>query len=575
MDDATGQSALVFNGTTAQTVSGTITAQAAGEGDITVSNTAGTVTFSSALGGANELNNITLNANSTTVFQSTVDADKLSISGAVTLTAAVTLDETFTTAVGTTITLGPAFGNGTTVIVSTGSEATLDPTPGAVTLNLDPLFTSGTLILVNDTNALVAVDAASFNAIDTALIDYTVAIGTDNIEVTAAEKSAADVAAALGITQDAAAALSSAFDAVANDATLLAALNTALAAGGAEAKLAAEQVQTSPSALTATSSVAASTGMRVFGVGADRLASLREGAAYASAAGTGFATGNEGLRTSVWIRPFASIADQDFRKGIAGFEADTFGVAGGWDTKFGEDDNWTAGLGLSYANTDVDGEDAGRSQTDIDSYQITLYADYTTPGWYFEGLVGYARNEVDTSRRLTFGGLGLTANGDFDSDQYMARVGTGIPIEVGSNSFLTPHVGFQYTHVDSESFTETGAGALNLTVNPEDLDIALGIVGVRYHFNMPMEEGIMTPEIRGSVLYDFAGDEAQSSSTFTSGGAAFTTTGADVAELGWSFGAGLSYTTDDGRVTFGANYDAEFKEDFVGHAARIEFKLRF
>ena len=48
-----------------------------------------------------------------------------------------------------------------------------------------------------------------------------------------------------------------------------------------------------------------------------------------------------------------------------------------------------------------------------------------------------------------------------------------------------------------------------------------------------------------------------------------------MAELGYSFGAGLSYTTDDGRMTFGANYDAEFKDDFIGHAGTIEFKLHF
>ena len=69
--------------------------------------------------------------------------------------------------------------------------------------------------------------------------------------------------------------------------------------------------------------VAASTGSTVFGVGSARLASLRTGAMYASAAGTGFATGNQGLGSSVWIRPFASFADQDLRDGIAGFDAET------------------------------------------------------------------------------------------------------------------------------------------------------------------------------------------------------------------------------------------------------------
>jgi outer membrane autotransporter protein len=300
---------------------------------------------------------------------------------------------------------------------------------------------------------------------------------------------------------------------------------------------------------------------------------MRTGAAYASAAATGFATGNAGLGSSAWIRPFVTSADQDLRDGVAGFEADTAGLAGGWDVELGG--NSTAGLSLSYAKTDVDGEDAGNTNTDITSIQATLYGDYTTSGMYIEGLVGYANNDVDTSRSISIGTLNRTASGAYDSDQFMAGVGAGIPIKVGSASFLTPHVGFSYTHVSSDSYTETGAGGLNLTVAPEDLTIALGIVGARYHVNMPTGDGILTPEFRGSVMYDLASDKAQSSSTFTGGGAAFTTTGADVASAAYSVGGGLSYTTADGGMSIGADYDAEVKSDFIGHAGRIELKVHF
>ena len=158
---------------------------------------------------------------------------------------------------------------------------------------------------------------------------------------------------------------------------------------------------------------------------------------------------------------------------------------------------------------------------------------------------------------------------------YQVGLGAGRPIKVGANHFFTPHVGFQYIHVDSESYTETGAGVLNLTVNPDDVDIALGIVGARYHFNMQTADGIVTPEVRASLLYDFAGDEAQATSTFAGGGAAFNLTGTDVEELGGSLGLGLTYTSEDGSFSLGADYDAELRSDFVGHTARIEIKFHF
>lgn len=573
-DDAT----LTFDGATAQTVSGAVTAAADNAGQIILANAAG-VTFSSTIGVlGTEVAAVTVNANTSATFSGAVNANAITVNGTATFGENANLaDTTLTIPANATIIVGSNVAAGETVLAATA--VVMGGGAGTVGLQMPSNFSTGTIVLINDDDDDdISAEVTDFNVTDTVLVNYTVqSTGGDasQIEVVASKNSAASIASSLGVTTAAASALDNGVTAAANDAAALAAYTTALNTGGTAAKLAAEQSQNSPSALTATSVVAAAVGTRVFGVGVARLASLRTGAAYASAAGTGFATGNEGWRNSVWLRPFTYIADQDARSGIAGYDAKTFGVAAGADVKFGEADNWTAGLALSYANSDIDGEGAGNSDTDINSYQVTVYGDYTTSGWYVEGLVGYAYNSVDTARQITFGGLTRTAKGDYNADQYMARIGTGRPIKVGSNSFLTPSVGFQYTHVANDSYTETGAGALNLTVNPEDIDIALGIVGARYHVNVPTEKGIVTPEIRGSVSYDFAGDEAQSTSTFTGGGAAFQVAGADVAELGGSIGAGLSYTTSDGRVTFGADYDAEFKADFLGHAGRIELKLHF
>ena len=85
-DEATA----TFDGTTAQTITGSILGAVAGDGAISVTNTAGTVTFASALG-ATKLGSVTLAASTTTVFDSTLSSATLSASGAMTLKGAVTL----------------------------------------------------------------------------------------------------------------------------------------------------------------------------------------------------------------------------------------------------------------------------------------------------------------------------------------------------------------------------------------------------------------------------------------------------------------------------------------------------
>jgi outer membrane autotransporter protein len=354
---------------------------------------------------------------------------------------------------------------------------------------------------------------------------------------------------------------------------MAAGLTAALKAGGATATEAAEQVQGSPDGLSAASgATVASTGGAVVAVGSSRMASLRTGNAYASTQGTGFNAGSGSQSNSMWMKPFASFGLQSERKGIAGYDADTYGIAIGADTRLNA--HSVMGLSFSYADTDVDGKGAGRSRTDISSYQLTAYGDYTAKDWYVEALVGYAYNEIDSTRNITF--ANATASGDTASNQFMFSVNAGMPIQVESNSYFTPTTGLSFTHVTNESYTETGAGGLNLAVNAEDITIAKIHVGGRYHATIATSDGRFTPEVRAKLLYDLAGDDGSSTNTFTGGGAAFDVKGLDVVEFATAVGAGISYTPSfDEGMNLSVNYDAEIKENFTGHSANFILKYAF
>ena len=233
-----------------------------------------------------------------------------------------------------------------------------------------------------------------------------------------------------------------------------------------------------------------------------------------------------------------------------------------------------AGHARVVKSWDIDGDGIQNDKTEIVNYQFTLYGDYTTDNMYLEGMLGYGTSNVDTSRDITFGGLNLTARGAYDADQYTARVGGGVPITSGSST-ITPNAAFQYTHVTSDSFTETGAGVLNLVIAPEDLDMAVGILGLNWQSSFQSTGGTWTPQIRTSVSYDFAGDDADSVSRFTGQTTVFTTKGAEVEELGGAIGAGMSFSTADGGWAVSADYDADVKNDFLAHTGRLQAKFNF
>jgi len=300
--------------------------------------------------------------------------------------------------------------------------------------------------------------------------------------------------------------------------------------------------------------------------------------AYASARGhSGFAAGDGAMSKSAWFRPFISSSDQDNSNdadggAIDGYQGSTFGLAGGFDGMIGEQAR--LGLSFAYADTEIDGDGIQNDKTEIENYQFTLYGDYTTDNIYLEGMLSYGLSNIDTSREITFGGLNLLARGSYDADQYTARVGGGMPITNGSTTF-TPHAAFQYTNVSSDSFTETGAGVLNLVIAPEDLDMAVGILGVNWQSSFQSTGGTWTPQIRTSVSYDFAADDADSVSRFTGQTTTFTTKGAEVEELGGAIGAGLTLSAEDGSWDVSADYDADVKNDFLAHTGRLQAKFNF
>tara|TARA_Y100001934_G_scaffold256986_1_gene325577 strand:+ start:299 stop:5455 length:5157 start_codon:yes stop_codon:yes gene_type:complete len=587
-DGTNGNTILTLDGSTAQTVSANIVAGTAGAGTVNINNDA---TFTGTLAATNRLAALTVATDKTLTLSGakTIGATAFNVNGAggltltdtISLTASTTLD--LSNGGTATLTLDPTtkFANDTVINADTGG-ATVNLSNN-LTVIPPSNFTSGTLTLVDiDANdGTVNNNVANISITNNALATYaaSAASGTADVIITATKASSASIASTLGVTGGAANAVSEAAGALSNvtsstDQAILNAFNTAITAGGAQAKNAAQTVNVSEAAISSAGSAAVTaTGQQVIAVGSTRMAALRTGKAFASAQASGFAGGNGNVDTAVWMKPFANWGDQDVRKGIAGFETETYGMAIGGDVKI---DQSTVGASFSFSNTDVDSKGLDDAQNDIDSYQATIYADYTTDTYYIEGLIGFARNEIATSRTILLPGNNMTASATYDSNQYMVNIGAGMPIEVEKNHYITPSAQFQYTLVDNETYTESGAGALNLRVDQDQINVALGVLGMRYHTLNTGNNGTWTPELRAGITYDFAGDDGQSTSIFNGGGAAFQTTGADVVELGFRGGLGLSFTPAENHgLSVSANYDLWGKEDFVSHSANVSIRLDF
>ena len=106
--------------------------------------------------------------------------------------------------------------------------------------------------------------------------------------------------------------------------------------------------------------------------------------------------------------------------------------------------------------------------------------------------------------------------------------------------------------------------------------MAVGLVALSAAFQTStnMDSSLaLNPSLRASVFYDLIGDQAEATTTYKGGGAAFDTSGADVEKFGGSIGVGLMATNDN--VSLSANYDATIKHGFIAHAGELRLNIGF
>lgn len=300
-----------------------------------------------------------------------------------------------------------------------------------------------------------------------------------------------------------------------------------------------------------------------------RLAKFRDG--IADMTGAGYSAGDLDNGVATWIQFYGHFADQENRNGIIGFESDTYGTTFGVDWLMGEP--WRLGVALGAATTNADSNhDSNKHRTDIDHYSAMLYTNFdATEQWYIDGLVGYSYNRYRTKRRIVGGGLNLTANGKFDGNQYVGRIGTGYKIR-NANWLLTPNASFEYAHLNVDTYTERDAPGANLYIDSKHADNAVLAGDIRLAYDYETERGKVVPTVHAGISYDFVSDEHRTTSSFINGGTAeFISLGAEPAKFGAQFGASFAMHIDNAwEIT--ATYDVTSRSDFKALSGLLSFR---
>jgi len=272
----------------------------------------------------------------------------------------------------------------------------------------------------------------------------------------------------------------------------------------------------------------------------------------------------------LWLKPFGSWADQSERNGVSGYDATTAGLAVGLDQELAS--GWRVGGALAYARTDVDGSSSvAPHSADIDVYQLIAYGSYDLDERSSVDVrVSYGQSANDGRRQITF--ASTEAKADFDSQSFGIGAGLSRRYALSANTDVTPSVRVDYTAIKDDAYTETGAGALNLSVksrNTEALVLSMnGKFAHRVNANtsvlMDVGVGYDTINERDSITAVFAGAPD----------AAFVTQGIDQSPWQLTGSLAVSYETAQG-VEITGRYSALHRDDFLNQTASIKARWAF
>jgi uncharacterized protein with beta-barrel porin domain len=239
---------------------------------------------------------------------------------------------------------------------------------------------------------------------------------------------------------------------------------------------------------------------------------------------------------SAWIHPYGAFSSQDQKDGVAGYNANMYGVALGADTAVRPDVR--VGLAIELGNTDVRYNNMLQGNSDsIFTAQLSAYGTWRfADNFFLDGQLTYAHSSFDTTNEIA--PLSTQLKASYGGNTLTGRVGLGY-VWRSDNLSITPLVSLQQYHFGIDSYSTSGGGAAGIDehVNGQTINITQPRIGssVSYRFVYPGAYTVI-PEMHLYYMHNFGDDHSTINGSFVASGSSFQTVtptfGKDIVNIG-------------------------------------------
>jgi outer membrane autotransporter protein len=186
-----------------------------------------------------------------------------------------------------------------------------------------------------------------------------------------------------------------------------------------------------------------------------------------------------GLRGStkmgLWLQGYGDWTEVDGDEEAVGYDQDTQGIAAGFDVAVTPELRTGAAVGWSTADAEFV---TPGDETEVDAFHAAVYAAFETGQFYADAIVGFAMQDVSTSRSVELGFDTFDAAASYDATGFDIHGEAGWMVHAGMVTF-EPFAALAYAHLSSDDFQETGADMFNLFVDSQTAETLSSSLGAR------------------------------------------------------------------------------------------------
>lgn len=336
---------------------------------------------------------------------------------------------------------------------------------------------------------------------------------------------------------------------------------TALNALGTDVEVAQAVESTTPQTTGAATAAAGQIGRGIAGIVTQR---------QNITMGGGLNSGEEMFaEKNFWFKPFGSAGSQNDKDGINGFDLKSYGFGIGVDGEYKS--NQPVGFAFFYTGADVDVNNISQDAK-LDVFTTLVYGN--TPviddKTKFLYQTGYSWQKTNSQRSVFTGDI---ATADYTSNMFAIDLKLMRDYKVNDKLLLQPVIETTYRHFKTPSYSESGAGALNLTTNKTTSTELIAGIGTLAYYKLDQDSKLVG---NINVGYDLHDKQQSVTSSFQGApGVEFSTNGIDNGRWSYDMGFGYEKNIDElSNINISYNRTGE-GSDFSNNTISAKFVYKF